>query len=61
MDGPEKLPVTGRVVWITREGAEGDRKARIGNELIDEDVTITARIETYLSIFLTSERFNHSP
>ena len=49
MDEPEKLPVAGRVVWITPEGAQGNRQAGIGIEFSDEDVTINAKIENYLA------------
>ena len=45
MDEPKKLPVAGRVVWITQEGTQGNRQADIGIELLDEDVTINAKIE----------------
>ena len=44
MDEREKLPVAGRVAWITPEGARGTRQAGIGIELSDEDVTIIAKI-----------------
>ena len=60
MDEPEKLPVAGRVVWITPEGAQGNRQAGIGIEFSDEDVTITAKIENYLAGLLTSERVTHT-
>jgi type IV pilus assembly protein PilZ len=60
MDEPEKLPVAGRVVWITPEGAQGNRQAGIGIEFSDEDVTINARIENYLAGSLTSERVTHT-
>jgi len=56
MDEPEKLPVAGRVVWITPEGAQGNRQAGIGIEFSDEDVTVTAIIENHLAGSLTSER-----
>ena len=45
MDEPEKLPVAGRVVWITQEGTQGNRQADIGIEFSDEDATINAKIE----------------
>ena len=60
MDEPEKLPVAGRVVWITPEGAQGNRQAGIGIEFSDEDVTINAKIENYLAGSLTSERVTHT-
>ena len=55
MDEPKKLPVAGRVVWITPEEAEGNRRAGIGNKFSDE-VTINAKIENYLAGSLASER-----
>src|SRR5690554_8197329 len=30
MDEPEKIPVAGKVVWITPKGAQGNRAAGIG-------------------------------
>ena len=56
MDEREKLPVAGRVAWITPEGARGTRQAGIGIEFSDEDVTINAKIENCLAdSSLTSE------
>ena len=60
MDEPEKLPVAGRVVWITPEGAQGNRQAGIGIEFSDDDATITAKIENYLAGSLTSDRVTHT-
>ena len=60
MDEPEKLPVAGRVVWITPAGAQGNRQAGIGIEFSDEDVNITAKIENYLAGSLTSDRVTHT-
>ena len=60
MDEPEKLPVAGRVVWITPAGAQGNRQTGIGIEFSDEDATITAKIETHLAGSLTSDRVTHT-
>ena len=60
MDEPEKLPVAGRVVWITPEGAQGNRRAGIGIEFSDEDANITAKIENHLAGSLASERVTHT-
>ena len=60
MDEPEKLPVAGRVVWITPEGAQGNRQAGIGIEFSDEDATVNAKIENHLAGSLTSERVTHT-
>lgn len=60
MDEPEKLPVAGRVVWITPVGAQGNRQAGIGIEFSHEDATITAKIENHLAGSLTSDRVTHT-
>jgi len=60
MDEPEKLPVAGRVVWITLEGAPGNRQAGIGTAFSGEDVAITSKIEDYLAGSLTSEQVTHT-
>ncbi len=60
MDEPEKLPVAGRVVWITPVGAQGNRLAGIGIEFSHEDATITAKIENHLAGSLTSDRVTHT-
>ena len=46
MDEPEKLPVAGRVVWITPEGPRRNRQAGIGIEFSDGDVTSNAKLKT---------------
>ena len=60
MDEPEKLPVAGRVVWITPVGAQGNRQAGIGIEFSHEDATVTAKIENHLAGSLTSDRVTHT-
>ena len=30
MDEPEKIPINGKVVWVTPKGAQGNRQAGIG-------------------------------
>ena len=59
MDELERLPVAGRVVWVTPKGAQGNRQTGIGIEFSDEDVTLIAKIENYLAGSLTSERVTH--
>ena len=60
MEEPEKLPIAGRVVWITPEGAQGNRQAGIGIEFSDDDAAVTAKIENYLAGSLASERVTHT-
>lgn len=60
MDEPEKLPIAGKVVWLTPQGAQGNRQAGIGVEFSDHDVGINAKIENYLGGALSSERVTHT-
>lgn len=61
MDEAEKIPVVGRVVWITPRGAQGNRTAGIGLQFTDKDGgTARNRIETYLAGALESERPTHT-
>ena len=56
MDEPEKIPVAGKVVWITPKGAQGNRTAGIGVQFNDGDRSTRNKIETYLAGALKSER-----
>ncbi len=60
MDEPEKIPVAGKVVWITPRGAQGNRAAGIGVQFSGEDDLASKKIETYLAGALDSERPTHT-
>lgn len=61
MDETEKLPVAGKIVWITPAGAEGGRIAGIGVQLSNQDKgAVRNKIETYLAGALKSERQTHT-
>lgn len=61
MDQAEKLPIAGRVVWITPKGAQGNRTAGIGVQFSDLDGgTARNKIETYLAGILHSELTTHT-
>ncbi|SRR5690606_10151549 len=61
MDDPEKIPVRGRVAWITPKGAQGNRAAGIGLQFVDENgAAVRAKIETYLAGALESECPTHT-
>jgi type IV pilus assembly protein PilZ len=60
MDEPEKIPVAGKVVWITPKGAQGNRASGIGVQFDGEDDTANRKIETYLAGTLTSDRPTHT-
>jgi type IV pilus assembly protein PilZ len=61
MDEPERIPISGRVVWITPKGAAGFRSAGIGVQFNEEDAGFTkALIENYLSGHLESDQPTHT-
>ncbi len=62
MDEKDRLPVAGKVVWITPPGAQGNRTAGIGvqfNENADGDAAKT-KIETLLAGTLSADRLTHT-
>lgn len=60
MDEPEKIPVAGKVAWITPKGAQGNRAAGIGVQFDSEDDTANRKIENYLAGALESDRPTHT-
>lgn len=60
MDEPEKIPVAGKVVWVTPKGAQGNRAAGIGVQFSDQDDTASKKIEAYLAGSLESDRPTHT-
>jgi type IV pilus assembly protein PilZ len=60
MDEPEKLPVAGKVVWVTPKGAGGTKAAGIGVQFNDQDDVARNKIETYLAGALQSDRHTHT-
>ena len=60
MEEVEKIPVAGKVIWITPKGAQGNRAAGIGVQFSDQDNTALQKIETYLAGSLESDRPTHT-
>jgi len=62
MDEKDRLPVAGRVVWITPPGAQGNRTAGIGVQFAEtsEGEAIKNRIETMLAGSLSGEKPTHT-
>lgn len=61
MEEVEKIPVAGRIVWITPRGAQGNRAAGIGVQFSDQDNgTARNKIETYLAGALQADRPTHT-
>lgn len=61
MDEKEKMPVAGKIVWITPKGAQGNRATGIGVQFSDQDGGhARTKIETYLAGALKSDRQTHT-
>jgi len=60
MEEPEKIPIAGRVVWITPAGAQGNWQAGIGVQFSEQDAAANAKIENHLGGALNSERHTHT-
>ena len=54
----ERLPVAGKVVWVTPPGAQGNRTAGIGVQFADspEGETVKGKIETLLAGTLNADK-----
>ena len=54
----ERLPVAGKVVWVTPPGAQGNRAAGIGVQFAEtpEGETVKGRIETLLAGTLNADK-----
>ena len=61
-DSSERLPVAGKVVWVTPAGAQGNRAAGIGVQFAEtsEGEAIKNRIETMLAGSLSGEKPTHT-
>jgi type IV pilus assembly protein PilZ len=61
IDETERLPVAGKIIWITPAGAEGYRATGVGVQFSDQDGgTARNKIETYLAGVLESDRPTHT-
>ncbi len=61
IDDPARLPVAGKVIWVTPKGAQGKRAQGIGVQFSTQDGGDTQKkIETLLAGMLGSERATHT-
>ena len=62
MDEPNKLPVSGKVVWITPSGAQGNRQQGIGVQFDESEgaVSVRHKIEGILGNAMKSTRLTHT-
>ena len=59
MGEADKIPVTGKVIWITPQNAQGNRVPSIGVQFLQDDQGGQAKIVTYLAGSLGSDRATH--
>ncbi|MGB5275815.1 MAG: PilZ domain-containing protein [Gammaproteobacteria bacterium] len=61
MEDTERLPVAGKIIWITPQGAQGNRSAGVGVQFSPQDKGATRnKIETHLAGALKSDRITHT-
>ena len=60
LEDPEKLPVAGKVVWVTPARAQGTRVRGVGIQLNDPEGAVKGRIENLLAGQLQSGKANHT-
>ena len=60
MDEAEKLPIAGKVVWLTPSGAQRNRQASIRVAFSEQDAAVRAKIENYPGGALACERPTHT-
>ncbi len=61
IDETERLPVAGKIIWITPNGAEGYRATGVGVQFSDQDGGIARnKIENYLAGAIESDRPTHT-
>ena len=60
VDEPEKIPINGKVVWVTPKGAQDNRQAGIGVQFSEADFAAATKIEEHLGTGLVSDRPTHT-
>ena len=61
MDDGEKLPVAGKIIWMTPRGAQGNRAHGVGVKFSAQDKGATrGKIETHLAGSQNSDRITHT-
>lgn len=61
MDSTERMPVAGKIIWITPPGAHGNRATGIGVQFAPQDKGDTRnKIETHLAGALKADRITHT-
>jgi type IV pilus assembly protein PilZ len=61
MDDKDRLPVAGKIIWVTPKGAQNNKSAGIGVQFSTQDKGTTRnKIEGYLAGALQADRPTHT-
>jgi type IV pilus assembly protein PilZ len=61
MEDSERLPVAGKIIWISPSGSQGNRAAGIGVQFSPQDNGQTrSKIETHLAGAMKADRITHT-
>ena len=61
MEDGDRLPVAGKIIWITPMGAQGNRARGIGVQFAPQDKGQTrSKIETHLAGAMKADRITHT-
>lgn len=61
MEDGERLPVAGKIIWISPAGAQGNRATGIGVQFSPQDKGQTrSKIETHLAGAMKADRITHT-
>jgi type IV pilus assembly protein PilZ len=60
IDEADKIPISGKVIWLTPSGAQGNRSAGIGVQFAENEANVVNVIEKYLVGMLQSDRPTHT-
>ena len=61
MDDGDRLPIAGTIIWMTPQGANGNRAGGVGVQFSAQDQGSTRnKIETHLAGSLSSDRITHT-
>lgn len=61
MEDNERLPVAGKIIWISPTGAQGNRATGIGVQFSPQDKGQTrSKIETHLAGAMKADRITHT-
>ncbi|EGG94768.1 Type IV pilus biogenesis protein PilZ [gamma proteobacterium IMCC1989] len=60
IDEADKIPISGKVIWLTPSGAQGNRAAGIGVQFSEKEGNVVDIIEKYLVGILQSDRPTHT-